>query len=204
MGVRVRASKRRVLARLDAPGCEPERILKTAIFAEYRIFRDQSVVDRSRAQWARGGQLFVWKADAEAARVILAHLGVGVGQRRPIAESGDVHAPDVVAWIALDHPVGERETDAASLAETGHHAAGDPKVLQSLHGSDQRVAVRRERKRPVDDLADARFAEIGKMLERRLQARRDAIEIVGQQILAEIPRRFALAPGLARLFVRAD
>ncbi len=42
------------------------------------------------------------------------------------------------------------------------------------------------------------------MLERGLQAGSDAVEIVGQKILAEIPRRLALRPWLAGLFVGAD
>ena len=78
------------------------------------------------------------------------------------------------------------------------------KFFRPLHRADQRIAVGREGEGAVDDLADAGLAELGEMLERRLQARRDAVEIVGQQVLAEIPRRLALAPGLARLLVGAD
>ena len=59
-------------------------------------------------------------------------------------------------------------------------------------------------KGPLTTLRMPAVAESGEMLERGLQARRDAVEIVGQQVLAEIPRRLALAPGLAGLLVGAD
>ena len=42
------------------------------------------------------------------------------------------------------------------------------------------------------------------MLEGGLQARRDAIEVVGQQVLAEVPGRLALGPRLAGLLVGSD
>ena len=40
-----------------------------------------------------GRQLLVGERDAEAAAVVLAHLGVGVGERGPVAVAGDVHRP---------------------------------------------------------------------------------------------------------------
>ena len=42
------------------------------------------------------------------------------------------------------------------------------------------------------------------MAKRRLEAGRDTVEIIGQEILAKVPGRFPLGPGLAGLLIRAD
>src|SRR5476651_2135470 len=204
MLMRVRAAEGDVLDRLRLLRREPQRMLKTAAFAEHRVFGDQLVVDRRRAQRPARWQFFVGKADTETARIILAHFGVGVRKRRPVAETRYVHAPDIMAGIALDHPIGERQTDAAALAEAGHHAASDPEVSEAPDRPNERIAVRRESEGAIDDLADADLAEFGEMFERGLEARRDAVEIVGQQVLPEIPWRLPFRPRLASLLVGAD
>ncbi len=79
-------------------------------------------------QRAAGWKLLVRKGDPEPARVVLTDLGVGVPDRRIVTEAGDVHAPGVHARVTLGHPRRERQADAASLGETGHHPAGDPVV----------------------------------------------------------------------------
>src|SRR5262249_44281951 len=140
----------------------------------------------------------------EAPRIILTHLGVRIAKRRPIAETCDIHAPDVEAGIAFDHPICESKADAAALAEARHDAAGDPEILQALDRADERIAVRGESKGGVDDLTDADLAEFREMFEGRLEAGCDAVEIVGEEILAEVPRRLLLGPRDASLFVRAD
>jgi hypothetical protein len=90
------------------------------------------------------------------------------------------------------------------LRKAGHDAAGDPVIRQALHRTDQRVAVRREGERAVDDLLDAGLFDAGKMLEADLQRRRDAVEVGRQQLVAEIPRRVDRRPRLAGLFVGAE
>ena len=137
-------------------------------------------------------------------RVVLAHLRVGVAERRPVAVARDVHAEHVEAGIAVDHPVRQREADAAALAEPGHDAAGDPEVLEALDRADQRVAVRREREGAVDDLADAGPLEGREMAEADLELGRDALEIGLEEVLPEIPRRLLLRPRAARLLVGAE
>jgi hypothetical protein len=76
-------------------------------------------------------------------------------------------------------------------------------VVQTPDRTHQRVAVGSKSERPVDDLFDADALESGKVLEPQLQARRDAIDIRRQQIVAEVPRRFALGPGHASFLVGA-
>ena len=62
---------------------------------------------RSRFE-ARRRQLLVREADGEAARIILAHLGVGVAERRVVPVPGDVHRPDIHARVAVVAQLGER------------------------------------------------------------------------------------------------
>ena len=104
----------------------------------------------------------------------------------------------------MDHPVGQREADAAALAEAGHDGAGAPEIGQALHRADQRVAVEREGEGAVDDLLDAGLLDAGEMLEADFQRRRDAVEIGRQQFMAEIPRRVDRRPRLAGLFIGAE
>ena len=47
-------------------------------------------------------------------------------------------------------------------------------------------------------------ARAGKVLESALQLRRDAVEIVGQELVVEVVRRHVGRPDLAGLFVRPE
>ena len=137
---------------------------------------------------ASGWQFFIREADAEAAGIILAHFLVRVRTRCPFAIARDIHTPDVKARIAIHHPLRERETDAAALAEARHHGACDPVIRETLHGADERIAVWREGERAVDDFLNARFRHGGEMLVTDFKRWRDAVEIWLQQFRTEIPR----------------
>ena len=78
------------------------------------------------------------------------------------------------------------------------------KFLRPRIGPDQRIAVGRERERPVDHLADADLAERREVLEADLEARRDALQVVRQQALREVPGRRDRRPGHAGALVGAD
>jgi len=155
-------------------------------------------------QRASSGELLVGERDAEAAGVVLAHLGVGVGQRRVVAVAGDVHAPDVGAGVAVHHPVGERQAHAAALRQAGHDRIGHPHAPHALDRADQRVAVGAERERAVDELLDARFADQREVLERLLQLGGDAVEVVGEQLEHEVPRCLLRCPRPVVLLVGAE
>ena len=134
----VGAMERQDVAMLLSLGGVPEWHLHAPGHAHHRaVLGDLDVVERRRLLRAGRRQLLVREADREAARVVLAHLGVGVARRRPLAEPRHVHAEDVVAGVALRHPVGDDEADAAALAEARHHRAGDPEVRQPRHRPDQ-------------------------------------------------------------------
>jgi hypothetical protein len=184
---------------------EPERRFQPPAVAHDRVVvAHHDVVERGGLLRAGGGQFLVGEADREAAGIVLAHLGVGVAQRRPFAEAGYIHAPDVSAGIAVHHPVRQRQANAAALAEPGHDGAGGPVVGQAPDRPDQRVAVRREGEGAVDDLLDAGVFHRREMAEPDFQRRRDAVEIGRQQLMAEIPRGVDRRPGLAGLLVGAE
>ena len=151
--MRVGAAVRDVLDGVDVRRREPERVLEAERGAEHRSPRLQPVVHRRHPQRTRRRKFFVGEADAKAPRIVLAHLRVGVRHRRPVAEARHVHRPDVEARIAMDHPVRQREPDASALTEPRHHAARDPVIAEPADRTDDRIAVRRERERPVDDRA---------------------------------------------------
>ena len=156
---------------------------------EHRVVLDESVVDRDGLDEPAFGQLLVGERDPEATPVVLLGLDAGVRERRVVAEAGDVHTPDVETGVALGHPVGEREADAAALRQSGHHAARRPVVAQTGDGADQRVAVGRERERAVDDRLDAGRRHRRVVLESDAQLGLDAVEVGRQQLHVEVPRR---------------
>ncbi len=87
---------------------EPQRAFQPVGGAEHRAGLLKPVVDRRGQQRAGAGQFLVRIADREAARIVFAHLGIGIGERRIIAVAADIHGEDVETGIAMDHPVGER------------------------------------------------------------------------------------------------
>ena len=103
---------------LNALGREPKRLFQPPGHAELRALRLQQIVDRCGFQRSRGRQFFVREPDREAAAVVFLHLGVGIGQRRPVAVARHIHRENIKARIAVDHPVGQRQTDTAALTES--------------------------------------------------------------------------------------
>ena len=198
------AAEAPVLAALFTIGRIPQRIFEPVGRPEQGALPTERFVERRRPERAPGRQLLAGEADAEFPGVVLAHLGVRIGHGGPVAVAGDVHAPDVGAGIALDHPVRQRQADAAALGQAGHHAAGDPVVLEAAHRPDERVAVRREGEGAVDDAPDAGAPERREMLEADLEARRDALEVVLEQLVPEFPGRLPLRPRHAGALVGAD
>jgi hypothetical protein len=166
--------------------------------------RDHDVVERCGLLRAGGGQFLVGEADAEAAGIVLAHLGVGVAQRRPVAVAGDIHAPDVVARIAVHHPVGSVRPTPPPWLKPGHDGAGGPVVLQARTGPTSGLPSGAKVNGPLMICLMPAFSSAGKCSEADFQRRGDAVEIGRQQFVAEIPRRVDRRPGLAGLLVGAE
>ena len=176
--------------RLDALGREPERRLQAPGVAHHGALRDHHVVERRRLLRPRGRQLLVGEADREAARIVLAHLGVGVAQASPIRRSARRPCPrrrsrDRRRPSSCDSA---RPTPPPWL-KPAITAQAHPEIGQALHRPDQRIAVGREGEGAVDDLLDAGLLQRREMLEADLERRRDAVEVGRQQLVAEIPRR---------------
>ena len=93
------------------------------------------------------------------------HPGIGVLHRCVVTKAADIHRPDIKARIAVDHPVGQRQPDAATLTEPGHDTAGTPEIRQTLDRPTKRVAIRRKGEGPIDDLLDPGFFKCRKMFE---------------------------------------
>ena len=80
------------------------------------------------------------------------------------------------------------------------------KFFKPAAGPEQRRAVGSVRNRAVDDAANAHFAENRHALDGALEPRRDAIQVVREQLVGGVPlRESARRPGLvqARAFVDA-
>ena len=154
---------------------------------------------------AAGGQLFVRIRDDEAPRVELprgiAQVVLARGER---AVARDVHAEDVVAGIALDHPLRQREADGTALREPAHAAAGDPKISFAGHRADERIAVGREGERTVHPALDADFGERGEARVADLELWQDAFDIGRQQIHAVVPGCAFRAPVARVAFIHAE
>ncbi len=188
---------------LYAFGREPQRRLQTIGGAEDGAGFLELVIDRRGQQRASARQLLIRIADGEAAGIVFAHLGIGVAERREVAVARNIHGEDVETGIAMDHPVGERQPDAAALAEAGHDRAGRPEIRHAAHRADERVPIRREGEGAVDDLLDACLVESREVTETDFQLRRDALNVFCEQFVAEIPGRVERRPGAAGLFIGA-
>ena len=143
--------------------------------------------------------------DHEAARVELRRGGLEVGiVRRPLAEAGNVHGEHVVAGVAVDHPVRQRQPDGGALRVAGHHAARRPVVRHPAHGSDQRVAVGGEGEGTVDPALDADVLQYRKAPQPDFQFGADAIGLLRKERHAEVPVGALNLPVARILLVNAE
>jgi hypothetical protein len=174
---------------------EPERGLQAEGVAHDRAPRHQPVVERRGLLAAALGQGLVGEGQDEAALVVLRGLDRAVFGRRVVAEAGHVHGPDVDRGLAVHHPLGETEADAAGLAEAGHDADRDPVVPEPRHRADHGVAVGAEGEGAVDHVLDAGPAERRDPLEAQFEPVGDAVEVGRQQLVAEVHGRAGHLPG---------
>ena len=165
------------------------RGLETVAIAPHRIGVGELVVNRGRLQVAAFGQELVRERDAETASVVFADLLVGERHGVEVAETGDVHSPDVVARVALGHPVRQCQSHAAALAEAGHDRGSRPVAGKTTDRPQARVAVGAEHERPVDDRLDAGLREDREVLETTFEVVREVLEVWCEQLHAEVPRR---------------
>ena len=193
--VRVRATHGGVLGESARAARKKLRCLHAPGAAKKRAVGGQEIVHRRRLQRTARGQLFIGVGNHETPRVELPRHVAQVALLRgkgPVARH--VHAEDVVARVAIDHPLRKREADGAALRETAHAAAGHPVVLLARHGAHQRVAVGRESEGAVHPALDAHLGERGEAGKADLQLRQDTIDVGRQKIHAVVPGRALGAP----------
>ena len=145
------------LARLFAFGREIERVFKAVRDAEHRAPRLLRIVKHIDLVRPRGVPKLVGEIQPEAVGVEVAALVQHIGRRGVGAKARHIHGEDLGLGLALDHPLRQRQTDAAALRKARHDAAGRPVVRHARHGPDQGIAVRGEGEGAIDDAADARL-----------------------------------------------
>ena len=103
----------------------------------------------------------------------------------------------------MHHPVGQGEPHATALTEAGHHTTGAPEIAKPPDRSDQRIAIRCEGKRPIDNLFDAGMFKGGEVSKPDFQGWRNPVEVFLQQFVPKVPRGFFWAPGNSGFLISA-
>ena len=167
---------------------EVQRHLQPPVHGALRARREELVVDRRRLERPPGRQLLVGVGHHEAPRVELlrrvAEVPV-VGRVGP--EARHVHPEHVVTGVAVDDPVGDRESDPRALGEPGHTATRGPVVADARHRSDERVPVGGEGERAVHPFLDPGVCQHGEAREPDRKLRHDPVEFLGEQRASEVP-----------------
>ena len=200
---RIGANEGDVLDRFTSRRGVPQRLFHAVGDAKDRVQCLLFLIDRGGAKRSCCGQFFIGKGDLKPPGVVLPHLGAGVGHGGPVAEAGNIHSPDVKARVTMHHPVGQGESHTAALTEAGHHTTGAPEIAKPPDRSDQRIAIRRECERPVDNLFNARMFKRGEMSKSHFQGWCNPIEVFLQQFVSKVPWGFFWAPGNAGFFISA-
>ena len=200
----IRAPERRRLPpRLPGQG-EVVHRFHAVVRAEDGALRVPDGVGRGGLEGPHDRQFLVRIADREAALVVLPHLLPRIRGGDPVAEARHVHGEDIAAGFALDHPLGEAEPDPATLAEASHHRDGGPVVPQARDRPDQRVSVRGKGEGTVDDGLDASLRQHREAAVGEFNGIADPVELVVEQLVAEIQGRAVDRPGVAVLLVKTD
>ena len=198
------ATECHILHRLHTVGRKPEGVLQPIGGTEHGILRRKPVIDCRLSQRTTRWQFLIREGDRETAGIVFLHLLIGVALGRVRAEARAVHGKDIHVRLTLDHPLGERETDAAALAEPCHHTASQIHIPQPRHRADQRVAVRRKGEGTVYHRLHPRFCQERKMLIGDIKGRRDPIKVRLQKLMPKIPRRLMRRPGHTGFFVGSE
>ena len=109
-------------------------------------------------------------------RLEIAARGVG-------AEAARIDAEHVDGRLALDDPFGELPAGAAGRGDAEGVALVQPEVRQVPGRADDRAAVGRVGDGAVVDLLDADLAEGRHAGDRRLDMRREAVEVLLEQLV---------------------
>ena len=176
----------------------PPRPLPAEDLRELRAFCLQLVIERGLAQPTAhlvllGGLVAVIHVvivgDGDFSRIVLGC---------PFAEAARVELAHVDLGLAVHHPLGEVLAGATALADADRGAAMHPVVLRAMRRARQVDAVRRVGDGARDDRLHARFAEQRQALRGALQPRHDAVELRGFQFALIVPARRLAIPAHMR------
>ena len=181
----------------------PQRVLPTIGGAEDRPLLLLLLVDGPRAQGPPGRPLFVGVNDAVAGRIVVQRPAHHIALGGPGTEARHVEGEEVEVRLAVDHPFCDRTGEACPLAEAGDNAAADEVVVELRHRAEQRRHIGGPDHRPVDHPLDPGGAQHRNALASAHDVVGDAIEIVGQQLVAELQRGAVDRPEAAVFLVGA-
>ena len=176
---------------------EPGGALPAAARAEHGALRPQRLVQGRRLGRPPGRALLERQRDRVLVLVQLACLGAGVRPSGVVGVAARIEAPQVPLRLAFRDPFGHRLAGAARLHDAEAERAAEIIVGETVRRPDQRIAIRRVRDRAVDHARDPRFAEHGHARHRVLDVGLEPVEIVGEQLPAELGRRLLAVPGEA-------
>ena len=164
----------------------------------------EMVIHRGAALAAGGGQLFIGVADRETPLIILNDLWHRIARRYPCAKAGAIHGEDIALRLAFHHPLRQRQANAAALAEARHDSTGGPIIAHPGHWPHQRVAVGGEGEGAVDHGFHPGFFKRWEPPIGKGDAVFDLVKVIGQELVAKVPRRAVYSPRTAGLFVKSD
>ena len=195
-----RAPERPVVLPGHALGREPVRPLPAELLAEHRPQRLHALEARRHAQRPPGRALLVRIVDGEDVGVRLLVLLAQIRLGRVVAEAPRVDAQHVDRRLAFCDPLGQLPAGAAGRGDAEAVALVQPEVPQSPGGTDDRAAIRRVRDGAVVHLLHPDLAERRHAVDRRLDVRGQALEVLGEQlVLGILARAVQIAAGRATL-----
>ena len=176
-----------LIAPLDAGGREPVGPLPAELRAEHRAPLRQHPVQRAAPPAAAAVVLLPRPVDGIIAGVGLDRAFVKIGLADVvIAEPADVERPQVHAGLAGDDPFGHQAPGAAGRGDARREAAGDEEVVELGRPAEDRLAVGRDRDRPVDQGAHADPLEHRHAFGGQHRELLEAVEVGGQELAREV------------------
>ena len=131
-------------------------------------------------------------------------LGLEVGLGRVVAEAAGVDPQHVDRGLALGDPLGELPAGAAGRGDAEAVALVQPEVAKAPGRADDRAAVRRIRNRTVVNPLHPDLAERRHPVDRSLDMRRQALEVVCEQLVFGIFARAVRVAAGRSLLVRPE
>ncbi len=160
----------------------------------------QPVVAGRGAERPAGRALLVRVVDDEDVGVGLLVLGLEIGLGRVVAEAARLDAQHVDRGLAFDDPFGQLPAGAAGRGDAEAVALVQPEIAQPPGRADDRAAVRGVGDGAVVDPLDADLAECRHAVDRGLDVRLEALEVVREQLVLGVgARAVEVAAGRALL-----